>query len=282
MQTCLFIGVLGFLVFLGISVLLSRWAVRPVDLAWRQQRRFVADASHELKTPLAVIMTNAELLQSREYGEENQRKFAEGILATSRRMKILVEQLLELAKTESADVKKNFRPVDFSGLVQSALLTFEAVFFECGLELEAQADEGVTESGEDWKLRQAVDILLDNARKYSRQGGRVRVSLRGGETQREEGRRHAAKRGEAQRRTRGKRAKGRCLLTVESQGQTLSPQELKDIFKRFYRADPARQNDGSFGLGLSIAQGIVNQHGGRIWAESRDGVNSFYIELPTV
>ena len=108
------------------------------------------------------------------------------------------------------------------------------------------------------------------------------MSLRGGETQREEGRRHAAKRGEAQRRTRGKRAKGRCLLTVESQGQTLSPQELKDIFKRFYRADPARQNDGSFGLGLSIAQGIVNQHGGRIWAESRDGVNSFYIELPTV
>ena len=142
-----------------------------------------------------------------------------------------------------------------SGLVQSSLLTFEPVFFERGLAFSAQVDESVTVSGEAEKLSRAVEILLDNAAKYSREGGQVRVSLQ-------------------------RRMKGRCLLTVASQGQGLSPQELKDIFKRFYRADPARSNDGSFGLGLPIAQSIVTRHGGRIWAESRDGVNSFYIELP--
>ena len=282
LRTCLAIGILGFLVFLGISILLSRWAVRPVDLAWRQQRRFVADASHELKTPLAVIMTNAELLQSGEYGEENRQRFAESILATSRRMKALVEQLLELAKTENADVRKSFRPVDLGGLVQSSLLTFEPVFFERGLGLESRVDAGMTVSGEAEKLRQAVDILLDNAAKYSRDGGQVRVSLLGCAAQEHTGQGYAARREAAQGFAVGRRRKRRCLLTVESQGQALSPQELKDIFKRFYRADPARSSDGSFGLGLSIAQGIVNQHGGRIWAESRDGVNSFYIELPSL
>ena len=255
MQTCLIIGVLGFLVFLGISVLLSHWAVRPVDAAWRQQRQFVADASHELKTPLTVIMTNAELLQEPGYAQETRQKLVGGILTTSKRMKVLVEQLLELAKTESADAEKNFCPVDFGRLVQSSLLTFEPVFFERGLAFSAQVDESVTVSGEAEKLSRAVEILLDNAAKYSREGGQVRVSLQ-------------------------RRMKGRCLLTVASQGQGLSPQELKDIFKRFYRADPARSNDGSFELGLPIAQSIVTRHGGRIWAESRDGVNSFYIELP--
>ena len=166
-----------------------------------------------------------------------------------------LEQLLELAKPESADAEKNFCPVDFGRLVQSSLLTFEPVFFERGLAFSAQVDESVTVSGEAEKLSRAVEILLDNAAKYSREGGQVRVSLQ-------------------------RRMKGRCLLTVASQGQGLSPQELKDIFKRFYRADPARSNDGSFGLGLPIAQSIVTRHGGRIWAESRDGVNSFYIELP--
>ena len=100
-RTCALIAGLSFILFLAISIWLSGWAVRPVEKAWKQQRQFVADASHELKTPLTVIMTNAELLQSSGCGEEKQRRFSEAILAMSRQMRGLIEQMLDLARADS-------------------------------------------------------------------------------------------------------------------------------------------------------------------------------------
>lgn len=249
------IGGLSFLMFLGISILLSKWAVKPVDLAWKQQRQFVADASHELKTPLTVITTNAELAQSPEYDEEKKQRFLASILTMSRQMRGLIEQMLELARVDNADSKEAFDVVDFSKLVSDGILPFEPVFFERGLTLTAQIDENIKVEGGEAELRRVLDVLLDNAQKYSKEGGTTWVTLK-------------------------KQGKGRCLLTVANEGETISPEEAKNIFKRFYRGDQARSSTGSFGLGLSIAEGIVTRHRGKIWVESSDGINRFNVELP--
>ncbi len=256
-ENCILIGSLSFFLFLGVSILLSRWAVRPVEQAWKQQRQFVADASHELKTPLTVIMTNAQLAQSREFDEDNRNKFLDSIVTMSQQMKGLIEQLLELAKADGAEKKESFYKLDFGKMVTNAVLTFEPVFFENGISLHSQIDDNIKMEGNETKLRQAVEILLDNAVKYTREGGKAWVSLQ-------------------------KRGGSHCLLTVSDEGDPLSEEELTDIFKRFYRVDQARSRTGSFGLGLSIAESIVAMHKGKIWAESKNGINSFSILLPRI
>ncbi len=254
-KNCAGVGVLCLLLFLGVSILLAVWMVKPVDAAWKQQRQFVADASHELKTPLAVIMTNAELLQNPEYDDASRAQFAGSILTMSRQMRNLVERLLDLARADSEQSQTAFSPFDFSNAVEKALLPFEPVFFEKGLALSSQIQSGVVVNGSEQQLQQAVDILLDNAQKYSAPHGRTAVCLQ-------------------------RAGKHHCRLSVSNPGQTLSGEELKNIFKRFYRVDPARSRDGSFGLGLCIAQSIVQAHHGRIWAESSGGLNTFFVELP--
>ena len=249
-RTCLLIGVLSFLAFLGLSLLLARWAVRPVERAWQQQRQFVADASHELKTPLAVITTNAELLQG-----DGETGPAAHILATARQMRALVEGLLELARADGGGAEAPMARVDWSALVEEAVLPFEPVFFERGLTLTPHIQPGLAVWGRADQLRQAVDVLLDNAQKYAISPSAVYLHL-----------------------TRG--GHGRGLLMVENRAEPLSPEELENIFKRFYRTDRARSRDGSFGLGLPIARQIVSSHRGRIWAESREGRVRFYLELP--
>ena len=256
LRSCILISILSFCAFFGISVLLARWAVKPVERAWNQQRQFVADASHELKTPLTVIMTNAELLQSAEYPEEERRRFADSILTMSHQMRGLVESLLELARVDSGKSKMVFSELDFSELVEESLLPFEPVYFEKDLILESQVQPGIRLRGSGSHLHQVMDILLDNAAKYSLAGGTVTVSL--------------------QRQGNG------CLLRLSNPGQTISREDLENIFKRFYRIDKARAMNHSYGLGLSIAQSIVQAHGGRIWAQSQGGINSFFVQLPVV
>ena len=251
-QNCALIGTLCLAVFFGLSLLLARWAVRPVERAWEQQRQFVADASHELKTPLAVIMTNAELLQGLDGGGG---RFSENILTMSRQMRSLVERLLELARADNEGEQSRAAPVNYSALIENALLPFEPVFFEQGLELSVEIEPDIVVSGSEQRLRQMVETLLDNAQKYAGTGGSVTLRLQ------RTGRRH-------------------CRLSLSNPGEPLSGEELKKIFKRFYRVDKARSRDGGFGLGLSIAESIVIAHHGRIWAESREGLITFWVELP--
>ena len=253
--SCMFIFVAAMLVFLGISILLSRWAIKPVAVAWEQQRQFVADASHELKTPLAVIMANAELMQNEETPETDKRKFSNNILATTYQMRSLVENMLEMARVDNGTVKMNFVPLDMSELISNAVLSFQLLYEEKGMGLRCAIPDGISICGSEQHLYQVMDVLLDNALKYATPKGMVSVDLT----------------------TAGRN----CLLSVASPGEPISKEDLQNIFKRFYRADKARTMNGSYGLGLSIAESIVEAHKGKIWAESKNGYNIFYVQIPT-
>ena len=253
--SCMCIFVVAMLAFLGISILLSRWAIKPVAVAWDQQRQFVADASHELKTPLAVIMANAELMQNEETSEADKTKFSQNILSTTYQMRSLVENMLEMARVDNGTVKMNFVSLDMSELISNAVLSFQLLYEEKGMGLRYAISEEIFIDGSEQHLYQVMDVLLDNALKYGSPNGMVSVDLI---------------------------SNGRnCVLSVASPGEPISNEDLKNIFKRFYRADKARAMNGSYGLGLSIAESIVEAHKGRIWAESKNGNNIFYVQIPT-
>ena len=254
LYSCLAIFFAAMVVFFGISILLSHWVIRPVATAWDQQRQFVSDASHELKTPLAVIMANAELMQDEEASEEDRKTYSGNILGMTYQMRSLVENMLEMARVDNGTVKMDFAAVDFSQFVSDAVLSFQLLYEEKGMGLRCAAADGIQIQGSEQHLYQVMDVLMDNALKYSTPGGMVRVDL-----------------------TSNTRT---CTLSVASPGEPISGEDLKKIFKRFYRADKARAMDGSYGLGLSIAESIVEAHKGRIWAESANGYNTFFVQFP--
>ncbi|MBR4863117.1 MAG: HAMP domain-containing histidine kinase [Oscillospiraceae bacterium] len=252
--SCVIIFLAAMLVFFGISVLLSRWAIKPVAHAWDQQRQFVADASHELKTPLAVIMTNAELMQNENTDETESKKFSQNILSMTYQMRSLVENMLEMARVDNGTVKMHFDRLDMSQVIEDATLSFQLLYEEKETPLECHIREGISVHGSEQHIYQLMDVLLDNALKYGTPKEAVRVVLTGS---------------------------GRsCLLSVASAGDPFTKEEQKNIFKRFYRADKARAMNGSYGLGLSIAEAIAEAHKGKIWVESKDGYNTFYVQLP--
>lgn len=252
-SSCLLIFFVASVVFLGISILLSRLMIKPVAVAWDQQRQFVADASHELKTPLSVIMANAELMQNEDTVEDDRNKYARNILDMTYQMRTLVENMLEMAKVDNGSLKMQFEDLDFSQLVMDTVLSFQLLYEEQGLKLLSFIQPEICLHGSEQYLYQVLDVSLDNALKYSNAKGTVAVKLE----------------------TAGKH----CILSVESQGMELSKEDLKNIFKRFYRADKARSMNGSYGLGLSIAESIVAAHKGKIWAQSEYGRNTFYVQF---
>ena len=136
-----------------------------------------------------------------------------------------------------------------------AVLLFEALAFEGQKELQYQIEENLSVLGSGDRLKQLTEILLDNAMKYSPEQGCIWVKLE----------RNSAK---------------TLRLMVANTGDTMTPEQCRRIFERFYRTDPARQNNGGYGLGLSIASSIVSEMGGKIWCESRNGINSFFVQLP--
>lgn len=253
--TCIFIAVLSLVLFLAVSVLLARWMVKPVESAWTQQKQFVADASHELKTPLTVIMTNAEMLLDESNPAEKRNQFSESILTMSKQMRGLTESLLELARSDNETKEISKENVDMSILVSEAVLPFEPLYYERELTLDCVIQDGIIVSGDRIQLCRLADILLDNAMKYSYPQTEVRVSL--------------------------KKHRDCCIFSVASHGDAISKADLKNIFRRFYRVNKARNDNNSYGLGLSIAESIVQQHDGKIWAESSDGINVFRVKLQT-
>ncbi len=238
--------------FALIALFLSKWVVIPVENSWNQQKQFVSDASHELKTPLTVITTNAELLQTDGCSDEDRSKYTGNILKVSRQMKSLVEDMLNLARVEKSE-RASFTRLELSEILSTAALQFEPVMFELGLNLTEEINGNIFVMGSPQMLSRLLTILLDNAGKYARPGD-VKVRLEAGL---------------------------KCaVLTVSNLCEPLSEQQLRDIFKRFYTVDETRSEKGSYGLGLAIAKSICEAHGGKIHAEYQNGEISFIASIP--
>ncbi|MDR1013893.1 MAG: HAMP domain-containing histidine kinase [Coriobacteriales bacterium] len=274
-----------------VSLLLSRLVTRPVAAAWERQRRFVADASHELKTPLAVILANNSLLAAHpERTVAEQHQWVESTQLEAQHMDGLVRDLLLLAQTEEEDgrppaQKAPWTTVDLSALLRHGLLQFEAVFFERGITLTTDLAEGVTVTGNAEQLERLAQILLDNASKYAGTPGAamgrrpgdagcqgnapmppprptVHVSLHpgaGGATGATTGAGTA---------TGGAKPLTHALLKITNSGEPIAPDALPHLFERFYRADSAHSSSEGSGLGLSLAQSIVESHRGTITVSS--------------
>ena len=253
--TSLLVGAGALLGFFLISLFLSKLATRPVAKAWEQQRQFVADASHELKTPLTVILANSGILLShREDTVAAQAKWVEYIQEEARRMKGLVEDMLFLAKSDAARLPATRLPVDMSELTEGCLLPFESVAFEAGVTLESDIRPGLYVSGDEGQLRRLVYILLDNACKYAGTDGTVSVTL--------------------------SRPSDRLKLTVRNTGPAIPPEHLDHLFERFYRSASARTREAAaYGLGLAIAKAIVQSHRGQISVTSSESEGTVFTVL---
>lgn len=245
------------LAFYLISRFLAKVSLRPIEAAWEQQRQFVADASHELKTPLAVILANTDIVLSHPRDTvEAQGKWIGYIKEEAQRMRALVEDLLFLAKSDAQKLPVHPAQVQLDQLVTGCLLSFEPVAFEAGVTLTEDITPGLALIGDEGQLRRLAVILLDNAVKYAGEEKAVDVTL--------------------------DEFQGRLRLRVHNTGPAIPAQRLPHLFERFYRSDEARDRErGGYGLGLAIAQSIVQGHGGKISVESREGEGTtFTVTLP--
>lgn len=247
MDVAIFVGAMAALAV--VVRILAKWALSPVERAWDQQRRFISDASHELKTPLAVICANSQILQRDASIPEGSRRWVESTAEEADHMKGLVEDLLTLARADEAaagttEDALRHDEVDLSSIVDEAALEFDAVAFERGCSIDSEVAGGIVVSGDADQLGRVVRTLLDNATKYAERNSLVRVRL----TQ----------------------AGSHAQLTVANRGPIIQPEDLEHLFDRFYRTDKARsrQETGGYGLGLAIAKSTVEAHGGKIWATS--------------
>ena len=217
-----------------------------------QQRRFLSDASHELKTPLTVILSSADLMQQTDV-QPDQQPYVDNIRWSGRRMKRLVEDMLTLSRADDGRLKAAMTPVDLSDAMEDTALRFEPVAFEAGRRLDYDIAPGIAVTGSRDQLQQVAGVLLDNAIKYAPQGAQVRMTL--------------------------VQADRKAVLTVENGGPPIPAEVLPHLFDRFYRADGSR-TQGGFGLGLSIAQAIVREHQGTIRCESDARSTRFIVTLP--
>ena len=256
-QTFLLVGGLVLLAFWRISIFLANMALAPVESAWNKQRQFLADASHELKTPLTVILTNLGILAaSPEKTIAEQNRWIENSTTEALRMKELVEQMLFLAKSDTSQLPVVTERIDFSDLVMGSILTMESLAFERNLRFVDEIAPDIRLTGNPAQLKQLLYILLDNACKYSFADNAITVRLW----------------------TEKKTVK----LSVANYGAVIAESDLPKLFDRFYRADSSRVREtGGYGLGLAIAASIVATHHGQIDATSSSKSGTvFTVSLP--
>lgn len=240
-----------------ISVIFANRSIRPIEESYNKQKQFIADASHELKTPLAAISMNLDVLMSHEDSTiSDEKKWLAYIKDETKRMTKLTQDLLYLTRTENKG-NEILTPVCVSDLLRTTVMVMEVRVFEKGLSMTSEIEDNIRVLGSEDKLRQLAMILLDNAVKYTPKGGSIAVRLN-------------AKSSDA-------------YLTVENTGVGLNPEDLSRIFDRFYRADKSRTNDENFGygLGLPIASAITAALGGTITAKSEENkYTSFTVKIP--
>lgn len=239
----LLVSILVFLLMEGVvfllTMLLTKRAMRPMQETFERQRQFISDAGHELKTPLTIISANVDILHD-EIGEN---KWLSYIQSQAERMRVLVGEMMNLTKLEMGDKEKDFVDFSLSEAVSGAALPFEGQAFEQEKQLELEIQEDISYHGNPDQIKQLVGIFMDNALKYSKEHGEIRVTLQ--------------------------QVQNKKTLKVYNTGKGIPESEKEKIFQRFYRSDASRARaTGGYGLGLSIAQSIADAHKIRIQVES--------------
>lgn len=247
------IGSISLILLLFISIYLTNKTIKPIKESFEKQKEFIANASHELKTPLTIIRTNTSLVLSNSRETvESQSKWLNYINNQIERMAKLIDEMLSLAKLDTGKELEKFTVFDISKLINNVLLTFEAVLFENNIELSSNIEEDITIKGDRESIKKVFSILLDNAIKYTNKNGKIDVELI--------------------------KDKNKIKLKIKNTGEGIKKEDLDKIFERFYRVDTSRARDtGGYGLGLSIAKSIVESHNGKIYAESNIGKDTTFI-----
>ena len=245
----LIFGGIALVVLFFLACFLANKIVAPLEESYKRQKQFISDAGHELKTPVAVVNANLELL-SREVGEN---QWLSNIQYENERMSGLILQLLDLARAEN--VSPPMEILDFSNLVWGETLPFETVAFEKGLSMESDITEGISTYGNGVQLKQLTSILLDNAIQHSLSGGKVSLKL--------------------------KKERNHVVLSVINDGNEIPVEQRPYLFERFYRTDEARSDTNQhYGLGLAIAKAITVSHQGTIQVLCSEGKVEFLVKLP--
>ena len=253
--TLLGVGTAVLLALVFISYRFAKYAVQPIEQNYNKQKQFITDASHELRTPIAIISANIDAIASS--GEEtvnSQQEWLGYIRFELTRIGKLVHDLLELAQSEQTQLTES-DPVNLSTVCKTAAASMEAMLYENGITLETAISPNLNVKGDSEKLTRVLYILLDNASKYTPQGGMITLQLLQENQQ--------------------------TVLRVTNTGEGIAPADLPNVFDRFYRGDKSRSSQipGS-GLGLSIAKSIVEQLSGSISCESGSGITTFSVKLP--
>ncbi|MEG1794888.1 MAG: HAMP domain-containing sensor histidine kinase [Clostridium sp.] len=257
--TFLIVALIMLIVIFFISRFFANKSIAPIKVAFNKQKQFIADASHELKTPLAVINTNVDvLLSNKEDRIKDQSKWLFYIKSEVERMAKLTNELLYLTQMDYSDVKMIFSDFNLSEAVENVILTMEAIIFENNLSFYYDIEPNLIIHGNNEQFKQVVMILLDNALKYTNAKGTIRITL--------------------------KKDHNNINLSLNNTGNGIPEEHISRIFDRFYRMDKSRgRNSGGYGLGLSIAKAIIEQHGGKISVNSiLDESTTFKIELPSI
>ncbi len=241
----LIFSILELLIIIGCKYL-TIWLIKPVKESFDKQKQFIADASHELKTPLSVIVASSEAIDI----DEKNSKWLKNIEYETNRMSLLISKLLSLAKSEQMEsvtlVNNNL-----SKIVELSLLTFEGRAYEKDIKLNYDIEDNISMLMDEDSIKELVEILLDNAIKHSKKKGTINISLK---------------------------RDGQITLLVQNEGEAIPKGEEEKIFERFYRVDKARnRKDNRYGLGLAIAKNIVLLHKGKIKASSINGITTFQV-----
>jgi len=256
--TCIAIGSISIALLSLVSLVAVNKSIKPVEEAYESQKRFIADASHELKTPLAVVKTNIEVLNANEEDTiKNQKKWVDYISFQTDRMAKLVNNLLYLAKADNNEELGVETKFNISDVIMNQILSFEAVLFENNLNLQCDIAENIEFQGDKEGINQLVGIFIDNAIKHAFKDSDIEVEL--------------------------KEKKQRIYFSIKNKGEIIPEGDIDMIFDRFYRVDKSRAREkGGYGLGLSIAKSIVKKYKGKIRVESKDNITTFTAELPSV
>ena len=247
-RTTIIVGLIALVVLSVLAYFLSKKSIQPIREAFDKQKQFVSDASHELKTPLTVISTNADVLE----GEIGDNKWLNYIKSQTDRMSVLVNDLLNLTRLENSNNELERRYFNLSKAIANTALPFECQAFENNKKFEVNIEDNIMLSGSEKHIKQMAAIFIDNALKYSNEGGTVQVTL--------------------------KRSGERKLLSVYNTGQGIKETDTEKIFERFYRSDESRNRaTGGYGLGLAIAKSVADKHKFKIHVLNQPGKSVCFI-----